>query len=84
MLAVARPKAEYLIQTGDVTRLVEIRLEDEALHLCGASTPVDHIRARAMVEQGTAPGEAFTRQWLAQTTAEWLAGQPAGRVQAAA
>ena len=56
VLAVARPKAEYLIQTGDVTRLVEIRLEDEALRLCGASTPVDHGRALAMLEQGTAPG----------------------------
>ena len=83
-LAVARPKAEYLIQTGDVTRLVEIRLEDDALRLCGASTPVDHARAMALVEQGAAPGEVFTRQWLAQTTAEWLAGQEDDELRAAA
>lgn len=84
VLAVARPKAEYLIQTGEVTRLVEIRLADDALRLCGASTPVDHGRALAMLEQGTAPGEAFTQAWLAQTTAEWLAGQAADVAQAAA
>ena len=60
MLAVARPKAEYLIQTGDVTRLVEIRLEDDALRLCGASTPVDHPRALALVEEGAVPSEPFT------------------------
>ena len=76
--------AQHLIQTGDVTRLVEIRLEDEALRLCGASTPVDHGRALAMLEQGIVPGEAFTRAWLAQTTAEWLAGQTACWAQAAA
>ena len=84
LLARATPKAEYLLQTEEVTRLVEIRLEDEALRLCGASTPADHTRARALLEQGVAPGEEFTRAWLAETTADWLAGQPAGRVQAAA
>ena len=31
LLARATPKAEYLLQTEEVTRLVEIRLEDEAL-----------------------------------------------------
>ena len=52
LLARATPKAEYLLQTEEVTRLVEIRLEDEALRLCGASTPADHTRAQALLEQG--------------------------------
>jgi type IV secretion system protein VirB4 len=75
VLAGAVPKAEYLLQTEEVTRLVEIRLEDEALRLCGASTPVDHARALALLAEGVRPGADFTRHWLAQTTAEWLAGQ---------
>ena len=69
------PKAEYLLQTEEVTRLVEIRLEDEALRLCGASTPADHTRALALLAEGVQPGAEFTRRWLAQTTAVWLAGQ---------
>ncbi len=75
VLAGALPKAEYLLQTEEVTRLVEIRLEDEALRLCGASTPGDHARALALLADGVQPGADFTRQWLAQTTAMWLAGQ---------
>ena len=50
-----------------------IRLEDDALRLCGASTPLDHARAREMLARGVAPGEEFTRAWLERTTAEWLA-----------
>ena len=73
LLASATPKAEYLLQTEELTRLVTIRLEDDALRLCGASTPLDHARAREMLARGVAPGEEFTRAWLGRTTAEWLA-----------
>jgi type IV secretion system protein VirB4 len=84
LLAQATPKAEYLLQTEQVTRLVEIRLEDEALRLCGASTPADHARAQDLVAQGVEPGAAFTRAWLQETTADWLARQQAGLLEAAA
>jgi len=83
LLARATPKAEYLLQTEEVTRLVEIRLEDEALRLCGASTPADHTRAQALLEEGVTPGEEFTRAWLAETTAGWLQRQQAAFLEAA-
>jgi type IV secretion system protein VirB4 len=83
LLAQATPKAEYLLQTEQVTRLVEIRLEDEALRLCGASTPADHARAQALLEEGVEPGAAFTRAWLDETTTDWLQRQQAGLLEAA-
>lgn len=85
LLAHAIPKGEYLLQTEEVTRLVTIRLEGEALRLCAASSPADHARARALLAEGVPLGEAFTRRWLAETTAEWLAGQrTTGGLEAAA
>ena len=69
MLATATPKGEYLLQTEELTRLVSFRLEGDALRLCGASSPGDIARAKAMLAEGVRPGEEFTRLWLAQTTA---------------
>ena len=83
LLARATPKAEYLLQTEEVTRLVEIRLEDEALRLCGASTPADHTRAQGLLEQGVRCGEEFTRAWLGETTADWLQRQQTAFLEAA-
>jgi len=73
LLSVAQPKGEYLLQTEELTRLVQVRLEGEALAVCGASTPADHARARALLARGVAPGEAFVREWLSMATKEWLA-----------
>ena len=64
LLTTARPKGEYLLQAPGLTRLAAIRLEDEAKRICGASTPADHARARALLAAGTAPGRAFTEAWL--------------------
>lgn len=64
LLTTARSKGEYLLQTQSVTRLAAIRLEGEAQRICGASTPADHARARALLAAGTAPGDAFTAAWL--------------------
>jgi type IV secretion system protein VirB4 len=74
-LSRARPKADYLIQTEEVLRLATIRLEGDALAICGASSPSDHARARELLERGVAPGEDFTRTWLAQSTAAWRQGR---------
>jgi type IV secretion system protein VirB4 len=65
LLTTARPKGEYLLQTQSLTRLAAIRLEDEARCICGASTPADHARARALLAAGVAPGQPFTEAWLA-------------------
>ena len=73
LLAAASPKGEYLLQTEELTRLVSLRLEGDALRLCGASSPGDIARAKAMLDEGVRPGEEFTRLWLERTTAEWLA-----------
>lgn len=83
LLTRATPKGEYLLQTEQVTRLVEIRLEDDALLLCGASTPADHARASALLEDGVRPGEAFTRAWLDETTAAWMRRQHVAVLEAA-
>jgi type IV secretion system protein VirB4 len=73
LLAAASPKGEYLLQTEELTRLVSFRLDGEALRLCGASSPGDIARAKAMLDEGVRPGEEFTQLWLERTTAEWLA-----------
>jgi type IV secretion system protein TrbE len=69
LLTTARPKGEYLLQTLSITRLVSIRLEDEARRVCGASSPTDHARARALLAQGVAPGREFTERWLGEAAA---------------
>jgi type IV secretion system protein TrbE len=71
ILAGAQPKGEYLLQSEELTRLVEIRLEDDALALCAASSPLDHARAFDLLKRGVEPGDDFTRAWLAETTSEW-------------
>ena len=58
LLTTAQPKAEYLLQTEQATRLVQVRLEDEALALCGSSTPADHARAWSLLAEGANPGQA--------------------------
>jgi type IV secretion system protein TrbE len=83
LLSVARPKGEYLLQTEELTRLVDIRLEGEALAICGASTPADHARARALLGQSVQPGGAFLGEWLAQSTRDWLAAQGVALLRAA-
>ena len=83
LLSVARPKGEYLLPTEELTRLVDIRLEGEALAICGASTPADHARALALLGQGVRPGEAFVGEWLAQSTRDWLAAQGVALLRAA-
>ena len=83
LLSVARPKGEYLLQTEELTRLVDIRLEGEALAICGASTPADHARALALLGRGVQPGEAFLGEWLAQSTRDWLAAQGVALLRAA-
>ena len=72
LLATATPKGEYLLQTEELTRLVSFRLDGDALRLCGASSPADIARARAMLAEGVRPGEEFCRAWLDRTTEEWL------------
>ena len=83
VISTASPKGEYLLQTEELTRLVSLRLEGDALRLCGASSPADLARAQALLGRGVRPGEGFTRAWLAQTTAEWLAEQGVATLQAA-
>jgi type IV secretion system protein VirB4 len=83
LLTVASPKGEYLLQTEELTRLVGLRLEGDALRLCGASSPGDIARAKAMLAEGVRPGEEFTRLWLEMTTAEWLAEQGVATLHAA-
>lgn len=73
LLARAQPKGEYLLQTEQATRLVQFKLEDDALALCGASSPADHARAFELLEMGIEPGAQFTEAWLSQGTREWLA-----------
>ena len=73
LLATASPKGEYLLQTEELTRLVSFRLEGDALRLCGASSPGDIARAKAMLAEGVRPGEEFSRRGWRETTAEWLA-----------
>jgi type IV secretion system protein VirB4 len=73
LLATATPKGEYLLQTEELTRLVSFRLDGDALRLCGASSPADIARARAMLAEGVRPGGEFCRAWLERTTGEWLA-----------
>lgn len=73
----ARPKSDYLIQTEEVMRMATIRLEGDALAICGASSPADHARAAELLARGAQPGEAFTRAWLAESTAEWKIGRAA-------
>jgi type IV secretion system protein TrbE len=84
LLTHATPNGEYLLQTEEITRLVTIRLEGAALALCGASTPADHVRARALLAEGVEPGEPFCRCWLAETTAAWLEAQQVAVLEAAA
>jgi type IV secretion system protein VirB4 len=84
LLTHATPKGEYLLQTEEITRLVTIRLEDEGLAMCGASTPADHARARALLAEGVEPGQPFCRRWLAETTAVWLEAQQVAVLEAAA
>jgi len=81
-LAASAPRAAQ-VQTEELTRLVSLRLEGDALRLCGASSPADLARAQALLGRGVRPGEGFTRAWLAQTTAEWLAEQGVATLQAA-
>lgn len=83
LLTSAQPKAEYLLQTEQATRLVQVRLEDEALALCGSSTPADHARAWSLLAEGAAPGPSFTDAWLREDTKAWLARQSTARLQAA-
>lgn len=64
LLTTAKAKGEYLLQTPSLTRLVAIRLAGEALRICGAGTPADHARARALLAAGVTPGRAFTERWL--------------------
>ena len=83
LLAAASPKGEYLLQTEQLTRLVSLRLEDDALRLCGASSPGDITRAKAMLAEGLKPGAAFTKAWLARTTSEWFAERDVAMLHAA-
>jgi type IV secretion system protein VirB4 len=80
LLATAQSKAEYLLQTDGVTRLINLRLEDDAVRFCGASQPMDHRRARAMLADGIKPGAEFAQAWLAQDTVAWAAEQPIARL----
>lgn len=83
LLTSAQPKGEYLLQTEQATRLVQIRLEDEALAICGSSTPADHARAWSLLADGAVPGPSFTEAWLGESTRTWLARQNAAELQAA-
>ena len=76
LLAAASPKGEYLLQTEELTRLVSLRLEGDALRLCGASSPGDIARAKAMLDEGVRPGEGFTpgRGWRGRRPS----GSPSG------
>lgn len=65
-------KTEYLLCTEVATRLVQIRLEGDALALCGSSSVEDHERAWDLLEQGIKPGQEFCDAWLSETTVEWL------------
>ena len=72
----AQPKGEYLLQTEELTRLVSLRLEGDALRAVRRVHAGRPSRGRGRCwARGVRPGEEFTRAWLAQTTAEWLAEQ---------
>ena len=78
-LAGGRSKGDYVFRdnTG-ITRLASVRLEDEALRICGASSQRDLMLARRLLAEGVRPGEEFLRRWLAE------AGLPASPVPLAA
>ena len=66
-LAGGRSKGDYVFRdnTG-ITRLASVRLEDEALRICGASSQRDLMLARRLLAEGVRPGEEFLRRWLAE------------------
>jgi type IV secretion system protein VirB4 len=72
LIAHAISKSEYLLQTDDVTRLISLRLEGDALRICGAASPMDHRRARALLAEGVKPGEEFCKAWLSEPTKSWV------------
>jgi type IV secretory pathway VirB4 component len=78
-LAHAQPKGEVLLQTRHVTRLISVRLEDDALAICGAIGPEHQARAFDLLRQGVKPGSDFTAAWLSETTAEWSVRSQAWR-----
>lgn len=82
LLAQAQSKAEYLLRTEDVTRLVNLRLEGDALAICGAIGPAHQERALALLADGIEPGAEFTRAWLSEPTTAWIARQEQERLAA--
>jgi len=76
-IAMAQPEGEYLFKMPGLTRLLTIRLEDEAKRICGASGAADRARARAMLAAGIKPGPEFLEAWLGEDKGGWVAGRDA-------
>ena len=75
--------ADLIIVNATVHTVDAAKPSAQALAICGASTPADHARARALLGQGVQPGEAFLGEWLAQSTRDWLAAQGVAPLRAA-
>lgn len=76
-IATARPEGEYLFKMPALTRLLTLRLEDEARRVCGAGSAEDRARAKALLASGVQPGPAFLQAWLGPDRGGWVASRHA-------
>lgn len=63
-IAEGRQKGEYFLVTPQYMRMVEIRLGDDALAICGRTHAKDKLIAQTMLAEGVKPGPDFLKAWL--------------------
>lgn len=66
---------EYLFKMPGLTRLLTLRLEDEAKRICGASSAEDRARGKALLAAGVKPGPDYLEAWLGPDQGGWVAGR---------